>query len=106
MARAVKPSWDAIGRLFLQELLAQTSMGEATALTVADEAESANLMGWLAAKRLVCEVAHPDAPYCDAYTTAPIAATARGRAFAESGVVPEGADVQWPDALDQLAKMW
>ena len=91
----VNPGWNVLGRLFVQELLAQTHTGEATALTVADsidmdEAESANLMGWLAGERLVSEVDNPDAPYCDPYTTRPIAATPRGRAFAESGVMPEG----------------
>ena len=111
MARREKPGWDVVGRLFVQELLAQTITGEPTALTVADaidmdEAESANLMGWLAGERLVCEADNSDATYCDPYTTGPIVATARGRAFAESGVVPEGPAMGWPDAWDQLSQRW
>ena len=95
MARGGRSGWDVVGRLFVQELLAQTITGEPTALTVADaidmdEAESANLMGWLAGERLVCEAGDPDVTYCDPYTTSPIVATARGRAFAESRAVPEG----------------
>ncbi|PUA82069.1 hypothetical protein [Nocardioides currus] len=106
-----RQGWNEIGRLFVQELLAQTSTGEATALTVADsidmdEAESANLMAWLAGERLVCEVENPDASYCDPYTTGPIVATARGRAFAESGMVPDGPAMGWPNAWDQLSKSW
>lgn len=109
MAREVKSGWDVIGRLFVQELLAQTSTGAATALTVADsidmdEAESANLMGWLAGLRLVCEVGAMESSYCDPYTTGPIAATARGQAFAETGGVPEGPAMEWPDAWEQLGK--
>lgn len=111
MARGGKLGWDFLGRLFVQELLAQTITGAPTALTVADaidmdEAESANLMGWLAGERLVCEADNPDAPYCDPYTTGPIVATARGRMFAESGVVPKGPAMGWPDAWDQLSKRW
>jgi hypothetical protein len=107
VSRATKPGWNEIGRLFVQDLLAQTPAGEPTALSVGDaidmdEAESANLMGWLSGHRLVCEVEDPDAPYCDPYAARPLAATARGRAFAETGVVPDGPGMDWPDAFKQL----
>jgi hypothetical protein len=69
-----------------------------------DERASANLMGWLAGHRLVCEVDDPEQVYCDPYTTASLTLTARGRAFADTGVVPEAPGLDWPTAMDNLTK--
>jgi hypothetical protein len=108
----VRLGWEGHGLMFVRELLIQKSAepdGEATAMTVADaidmdERESVNVMGWLVERELVCEAASPGQAYCDAYTTAPLAPTARGRSFAETGTLPVGREMDWPAALDNLSK--
>ena len=100
--------WQGHGLMFASELLAQTAGRDetATALTVGDaidmdECESANVMGWLAEHRLVRECEHPDG-WVDAYTTAPIELTARGRLFVETGEVPTSQVVDVRGGLQRL----